>query len=194
LDTGTLITSLVIIVLGVATLLFGRHFHMLFVGLGGFLAGVVITTTVLNDWNTIVALLIATVIGVAFGALSIVTRRFVTALASFAGIGFFVLVLCAIVGIASPGNFILAGIAGAIAAVVMYMWFEWGLIVHSSLSGAGAVLAGATALLPALNAWGGMPALILTAALAAAGILFQGKYYRQAKGGHLPADARRSIG
>ncbi len=194
MDTGVLITSLVVMAFGAVTLLFGRKLYWLFVGLGGFLLGLIITTTALASWNTIITLLIAAVVGVAFGALAIVARRPLAAMGSFAGIYFLVATLCGALGIPSPWSIILGLIGGVIAAVAVFILFDWGLIINSSLSGAGAVLAGLTALLPALNAWGGWPATVMLAVLAAAGVLFQAKSYQGSSIVSPPAGTPRRAG
>lgn len=173
-----LIASLLAMAGGVVTLLYGRKLYWFFVGLGGFLVGLGLTSAALADWNPILVMLIALVIGVALAALALVARRPLAAVGAFLGVGFLVIVVCEIFGIGSPWRFILAAIAGTAAAVAMFIAFDLGLIINSSLSGAGAIVSGAALLLPFINGWGGWPAIILTALLATVGILFQARDYQ----------------
>ncbi len=170
-----LLPSVVMMIAGLVNLLFGRRLFWLFVGLGGFLLGILITITLLNDWNPIVTFLLSLVIGAAMAVLAIFARRPLAALGSFFGLGFMTLFVASLFNVGSPWNFIVAVIVGAIAAVVTYMIFEWALVVNSSLSGASAIIAGVTMLLPFFNEWDGWPASVLAALLATAGIFFQSR-------------------
>lgn len=174
-----LLPSIVMILVGLVSLLFGRRLFWLFVGLSGFLLGIVITLMLFNDWNPIVAFLLSLVIGAGMAILALYVRRPLAALSSFFGLGFMTLFVASLFNIGGPWNFIMAVIVGAIAAVMTYIIFEWALVVNSSLSGASAITAGVTALLPVFNEWGGWPASLLAAVLAASGIFFQSRELMQ---------------
>ncbi|HMQ30490.1 MAG TPA: hypothetical protein PKD53_07155 [Chloroflexaceae bacterium] len=178
MSTTTLIFSLVALTLGVVALLFGHRVHRAFAALGGFLAGLTLVTETLANWNPFATLLLAVVAGVAMGALAMIAMRPIAALASFFGIGFLVFVLCGIFNMGNPWLFFFPVIAGAIAAVAMYLWFEWAFIVNTSLAGAGAIVGALAALLPALTAGGGWLTTVLAAVLATIGVFFQARDHR----------------
>lgn len=182
MTTGTLIFSLVAITLGVVALLYGHRVHRAFAALGGFLAGLTLVTETFGDWNPVAAILLAVVAGVAMGALVMVAVRPIAALASFFTVGFLVFVIAGSFGVGNPWLFFFPIIVGAIAAVAMYLWFEWAFIANTALGGAGAIVGAVAALFPAVNAWGGWPAIVLAAALATVGILFQARDHRARHG------------
>ncbi|MCX7791278.1 MAG: TMEM198/TM7SF3 family protein [Chloroflexaceae bacterium] len=180
MEPATLLASLLVMGVGAVTLLFGRKLYWFFVAVGGFLAGLWLTTTYLSDWNITLVLLIGGVAGVAMGALAVIAHHPLVAVGAFLGIGFLALFISLMFRIGGPWNLIIAVIAGALAAIAVFILHDWALIINSSLLGAGAIVSGAVTLMPFLSEWGGWPASILAALLATGGILFQARSYESA--------------
>jgi hypothetical protein len=139
--------ALVNLLLGIVLLLLGRRLFWLFVGVAGFLVGMEIAQRfVAGPQGT--KLLIAIAAGILGAVIAIFLQKAAIAIAGFV-IGGYITVellraaalfpkaLAGTQGTAFSVPYILGGIIGA---VLLFVLFDWGLIVLSSLSGASLIV------------------------------------------------------
>jgi hypothetical protein len=160
------------IILGVVLIAAGRKFFWFFVGVTGFVLGMETAAILFPDapWWGILALSIVT------GAVGIWAAFFLqwaAVLASgFIGGGYVASMLLGLSGIGGEGIFSLYFLAGGIiGALLMFLIFDWALIVLSSLVGA-AIAAGSLGLTDNLTA-------VLFVLLAASGIIIQSSFLKR---------------
>ena len=131
--------NLASVLLGAILLLLGRELYWLFVAIVGFLVGMRIADTILADQPHWLLFLLAVAAGVVGAFLAILAQRLAFALAGFCAGGYLALIGTQSYGIGGHGVlwFVLGGVAGALFAVLIV---DGGLIVLSSLVGAGAIV------------------------------------------------------
>ena len=139
--------ALVSLLLGIVLLLLGRKLFWFFVGVAGFLVGMDIARQfVVGPQGT--KLLIAIAAGILGAVVAIFLRKVAIAIAGFVIGGYitvellresalFPISMAGIHGTAFSVPYILGGIIGA---VLLFVLFDWGLIVLSSLSGASLIV------------------------------------------------------
>jgi len=133
---------LAFLLVGLLLLLIGRRLFWLFVAVAGFLAGVTLAPLILPHQSELFTLLVALGLGVAGTLLAIFLQKIAVALAGFAGGGYLAAVLCAPLlggaadGARYPGTWLCALIGGILGAVLLIVFFNWALIILSSLQGA----------------------------------------------------------
>lgn len=133
ITTSTLLTAIA----GILILLLGRRLFWLFVGVLGFLWGMNLATQYLAgqpDWTIIVIGLLAGLIG---ALLAIVFQRIGVAIGGFFAGSYLANYLMVLLGV-DLGQFqaIVAILAGILGAIILFLLFDWALIVISSLIGA----------------------------------------------------------
>jgi hypothetical protein len=179
------IIALVMLPLGLLSLFLGRKLFWLFVGISGFLLGLLIGAVVGigNGWDWPAILLVGLLLGAGAAVLSIYLQKPMASLAGFMMGGLLAAVLYMLVrygtniatnlmfGGPGPETWILFLVGGVVAAVFVWVTYEWALIVLSSLSGALLSFVGIAPFLP-FNLPGIIYLLIL-AGLAALGIYVQ---------------------
>jgi hypothetical protein len=180
-----LIIALVMLPLGLLSLFLGRKLFWLFVGISGFLLGLLIGGVVgmSNGWDWPMILLMGLVIGAGAAVLSIYLQKPMASLAGFMMGGLLAAVLYMLVrygtNIATslmfggPGaeTWILFLVGGVAAAIFVWVTYEWALIVLSSLSGALLTFVGLAPFLP--FSLPGIFYLLILAGLAVLGIYVQ---------------------
>lgn len=180
-----LIITLVMLPLGLLSLFLGRQLFWLFVGISGFLLGLLIggVIGISNGWDWPVILLVGLFLGGAAAVLSIYLQKPMASLAGFMMGGLLTAVLYMLVryganiaarlmfGGPGPETWILFLVGGVAAAVFVWVTYEWALIVLSSLSGALLTFIGIAPFLP-FNLPGILYLLILVG-LAVLGIYVQ---------------------
>jgi hypothetical protein len=180
-----LIIALVMLPLGLLSLFLGRKLFWLFVGISGFLLGLLIGGVVgmSNGWDWPMILLMGLVIGAGAAVLSIYLQKPMASLAGFMMGGLLAAVLYMLVrygtNIATslmfggPGaeTWILFLVGGVAAAIFVWVTYEWALIVLSSLSGALLTFVGIAPFLPFYLP--GIIYLLILAGLAVLGIYVQ---------------------
>lgn len=171
-----MLAAIVQILVGLVSLLFGRRLYWLFVALAGFLFGLVLGQVLFNGQPEIVTFFLALVIGAGMAALALFIQRPIVALGGFVALGSLGVLLANALGMGGLG-WVFFLVAGIIGAVLVFQFFDWALIINSSLSGAGAVAAGAVVLLPLLGGW---VEALLVIALAVGGIYYQARELRGA--------------
>ena len=156
------ITAMVMLPLGLLSLFLGRKLFWLFVGISGFLLGLLIggVVGIGNGWDWPAILLVGLLLGGAAAVLSIYLQKPMASLAGFMMGGLLAAVLYMLVrygtniatslmfGGPGPETWILFLVGGVAAAVFVWVTYEWALIVLSSLSGALLTFVGIAPFLP----------------------------------------------
>lgn len=129
------------LILGVLLLFLGRKFFWMFVGIIGFVAGFTLAGNLLKDQPQWLILLIGIVVGVIGAGLAVLLQRVAIALAGFAAGAYLAIALVQNLnlnlGALSWLPWIIGGIIGAI---LLFVFFDWALIILSSASGAGMIV------------------------------------------------------
>lgn len=160
-------TALVQIALGSVLLLAGRRLYWLLAGAAGFVLGLFLTQQLLGDQSQTVILLASLALGALFAVLAVVGQRFIIGLVGFmaGGVGLNWLFTAFSFTPAEPSTlltfavFVAGGIAGAF---LLSRLFDLGLVVLSSLVGAGLALAGLGRLVDLPDTLGAIPLIVLT--------------------------------
>ncbi len=159
-------TALIQIVLGGVLLLAGRRLFWLLAGAAGFMLGLLLTRSLLAEPSETVMLIVPLATGALFAVLALVGLRFVIGFVGFVagGIGLSWLFSAFSVTPAEPTTLLAAAIfiAGGLAgAFLLSRLFELGLVLLSSLLGAGLALRGLDAIVALPDAWGAVPLILL---------------------------------
>lgn len=172
-------TGIVAILLGLALVFFGRRIFWLFVFIGGFLLGWFLVPAIFPDAATWLALLIGVIVGIVFGLLAILFARVMVAIAGFFVFAGGAVLLIRFLGAEAPAGsaayWVAYIIGGLVGAILLFVLFDWALIVITSLAGAWAVAGGIGSFVEGDPAW---LHVILFVVLAAIGIAFQAWTFR----------------
>jgi len=169
------------LLVGFLLLLLGRRLFWLFVAAAGFLAGVAAAPYILPHQSELFTLLVAAILGVAGALLAFFVQKLAVMIGGFLAGGYLAVVLGAPLldgaGIAYPGAWLCFLVGGILGALLMMIFFNWALILLSSLQGAHMIIRG----LPAIRSF---PMLrhhhpILFVILAVIGIFVQAATYRR---------------
>ncbi len=159
--------ALIQIALGGVLVLAGRRLYWLLAGAAGFVLGLFLTQQVFNDQSQAVMVLASLALGALFAVLAVVGQRFIIGLVGFVagGVGLNWLFAAFSFTPAEPSTllsvavFIAGGIAGAF---LLSRLFDLGLVVLSSLIGAGLALRGLGELVALPDTLGAIPLIVLT--------------------------------
>lgn len=166
---------LAFLLVGLLLLLLGRRLFWLFVAAAGFLAGVEVAPMILPHQTELFTLLVAIGLGIVGALLAIFLQKVAVAIAGFAAGGYLASALSGPLlggtGASHPGTWILFVIGGILGAVLMIVFFNWALIIFSSMEGAHLIIRG----LPTLRHH--LPILFII--LAIIGIAVQAATYRR---------------
>jgi len=153
------------VLLGAVSLLAGRKFFWLFVGIVGFATGMEFTVLFFEDMALLWRVLVALGVGL-FGYLTAVaTKKVAILLVGFFGGGYLAFsTLPRFIQVSEPSSFLFV-IGGVIGAIVMAFAFDLALVLLSSLFGAALIIA----------SLGGDPSvrIVVFSSLAVAGIFIQ---------------------
>jgi hypothetical protein len=172
---------LAFIIVGVLLLLFGRRLFWLFVAAAGFLAGVAVAPYILPHQSDLVTLILALVLGIGGALLAIFLQKLAVGLGGFVAGGYLAAVLGAPFlggsGATYPGAWLCFIVGGILGAILMMVFFNWALIILSSLQGAAMIVR----VLPPIRM---LPSLrhhhpVLLVILAVLGILIQASTFRR---------------
>lgn len=160
-------TALIQIALGAVLLLAGRRLFWLLAAAAGFVLGLFVAQQLLAGQSQTVMLLVALAMAALFAVLALFGLRFIIDLVGFVagGIGLNWLFTAFSFTPAEPSTlltvviFIAGGIAGAF---LLSRLFELGLVVLSSLIGAGLALAGLGEMVTLPATLGAIPLIVLT--------------------------------
>ena len=139
--------SIVSLLLGIALLLLGRKLFWLFVGVAGFLVGIGIAERFAAGPQGM-KLLIAIAAGILGAVIAMLLQKVAIAIAGFVIGGYITVELLrasalfpkALAGIQGTAFSVPYLIGGIIGAVLLFVLFDWGLIVLSSLGGASLIV------------------------------------------------------
>jgi hypothetical protein len=122
------------LILGIGLLLAGRKLFWLFIAAAGFFAGVELVNRFWNgtEWLSIV---VGIVVGLLFALLAMGLKTIAISIAGFLLGGSALLSLASAFGI-ERGIFILYIIGGILGIIFISIFFDWALIIISSLAGA----------------------------------------------------------
>lgn len=175
------------IVAGLVELLFGRRLFWVFVAIGGFVVGWFLVPAIFHSLASWERILIGVVLGVLFALLATWFTRFMVSVAGFFLFGAVAVVLVRHLGAhASSGStayWVSYLIGGIVGALLLSIFFDWALIVLTSLAGAGATAQGIVHFVTRHPLW---LEVILLVVFAACGFAYQAWSFR----GH----GRRLIG
>jgi len=158
-------------VIGVVILTLGRRLFWVFVGCVGFVAGYQVAQQYLGLQPSWMAWLSALLFGTIGALLAVFFQTLAIILGGFAAgttVGAYLTVLAGFTSV--PVINILGGILGAI---LLYVLFDWALIVLSSIVG--------SILVVQVLAWNPQAEMVLSLVLMAAGIWFQAAWLRKQK-------------
>lgn len=122
------------LILGIGLLLFGRKLFWLFVATAGFFAGVEFATRVWQGSETL-TIIVGLVVGILFALLAMALKTLAISIAGFFLGGSALLSLASAFGM-ERGNLILYIIGGVLGIILISIFFDWALIIISSLAGA----------------------------------------------------------
>jgi hypothetical protein len=164
------------IVVGLIELLFGRRLFWVFVAVGGFVFGWLVVPAIWADMPTWARVVIGVVLGLILAGLAKLFTRAMVALGGFLIVGPAAVVVVERFGGSLPQGsrnyWIAFAIGGVIGALLLGMFFNWALIILSSLMGAGATVAGIEYFTDTLPRWA---EIVGGAVLLAIGLMFQAK-------------------
>lgn len=170
------------IVVGLVELLFGRRLFWLFVAIGGFLFGWFVTPAIHDGMPMWARIVIGVVLGL---ILALLARWFTRAMVALGGFLIFgpavVLAVDRFGGSVPQGSrnyWIAFVIGGVVGAVLLGMFFNWALIILSSLAGAGGTVAGIEYFTDTLPRWAEVVAIVV---LLVIGLVFQIKSFYKHK-------------
>jgi hypothetical protein len=170
------------IVVGLIELLFGRRLFWVFVAVGGFVFGWWVTPAIHEGMPMWARILIGVVLGLILAVLARWFTRAMVALGGFLLLGPAVVVAVDRFGGSVPQGsrnyWIAFVIGGVIGAILLGAFFNWALIVLSSLAGAGSTVAGIEYFSDTLPRWAEVVILVV---LVAFGLFFQTKSYAKHK-------------
>jgi uncharacterized membrane protein YsdA (DUF1294 family) len=127
--------TIIPVIAGIILLLFGRRLFWLFVAIAGFMAGWTFARENLDIHPETTLMLVAVVVGLIGALVAIFLQRAAVALAGFFSGGYLALSLAVSLGHKSAGTFAFI-IGGIIGAILLWVVFDWALILLSSLTGA----------------------------------------------------------
>lgn len=141
------------ILIGGVLLTLGRNFFWLFVGCIGFAIGLQYTPLLWNVKSPMISIVLSAITGIIGAVLAVVLQKIAVALAGFAGGAYITINLLNFTGLAWENLFWLPYlIGGIIGAIVLFIIFDWALIVVSSFAGAMLIVQTAD-LTPRINFW-----------------------------------------
>lgn len=172
-----IVTAVFIIITGLISLLFGRKLFWLYVGLAGFLLGLLIGPEFLGDLEPTLQPFIILLIGIVFAFLSIITSKIMIAISGAIWIG---ALAYGLIQPITPGwlTLLLTFFGAMIGLLVAWFIFDWGLMIFSSIAGASLISSGLIVLIPEAS-----PAGFLTfLPLFALGLIFQITQWSRSRG------------
>lgn len=175
--------AIVQIVLGVVVLLMGRRLFWVFVAAGGFMFGWLVTPAIWEGMPLWARIVIGAVLGILLAVLARFATRAVVALGGFLIFGPGTVLAVERLGASLPRGstnyWIVFVIGGVVGALLLGIFFNWALIILSSLAGAGATIAG-------IEYWAGTGRKwlewVLLIVLLGIGVAVQSKSYFKHKG------------
>ncbi len=131
------LTPLVYVVLGILLLVGGRKFFWFFVGAIGFITGFTLADQVLGIESLIMSLSVGIIVGAVGVAIALFLQGFAIFVGGFLAGAYIAYMIVTSFGLVSQEIFWIAYVGGGIiGALLLFLLFDWALIVLSSLAGA----------------------------------------------------------
>ena len=166
-----MLSSLVLIIVGLLPLLFGRRLFWLFVGVAGFLIGANLSQSLFPELSEWIQLLLAFFVGLIGAGLAIALQKPMAMVAGFLALGGVGLTIGRQLGAPTWAIWLLFIVLGLIGVVLIYLLFDWALIIGSSANGAATITTG----LAGIFTIAGWLNLLILIGLALFGIWFQSR-------------------
>ena len=140
-NTAEMPIGMINIIIGIIVLIAGRKLFWLFVGCIGFAVGFHYAPYVWNIQSQLLLVVIAILMGIIGAVLAVFFQKFAIALAGFAAGGYISISLVALLGF-KFGQIIWLPylIGGIIGALILFLVFDWALIIVSSFAGASMII------------------------------------------------------
>ena len=137
MESGPLAIFILNLLVGAVLLTAGRQFFWLFIGCIGFAAGLQYAPGLWDITSPLLLILLSIVTGIVGALLAVVFQKIALGLAGFAGGGFMAVNLLRYLNLESDTLVWLSYIVGGIiGAILLFMVFEWALIIVSAFTGA----------------------------------------------------------
>jgi len=163
-----------LIIAGVVLLFFGRSLYWFFLGAIGFVAGMKLSAIYLAGLNPLATLVVAMVAGIVGVVLAIFFQTFSVALAGFISGAYLTYNMPDIFGYQPLAAYQLAVLIGGVTgAALALVFFDWALIIFSSLIGVVLIVTGVPLVFFAR--------LVVFVVLASVGVAVQAKSIRKTK-------------
>jgi hypothetical protein len=185
--------AIVAIIIGALELFFGRRLFWLFVAIAGFLIGYFLAPVIFPSMSTLLRVLAGVGIGILFALLALFFTRFMVAVAGFFIFGSAAVVLIRDLGVSAANSstayWVAYGIGGVIGFILLWAFFDWALIVLTSVAGAGGIVQGLRELTSLSATW----QIVLFVVLAVIGIVVQARSYSGHRLANGPMPPRRRL-
>jgi len=136
--------ALPFLVVGSLLLFLGRKLFWLFVAVAGFVAGIEAAHYLLPHQTELVTLILALVLGLIGALLAIFLQKLAIFVGGFVAGGYLTAVVAAPIlggaGVRHPGTWLCFLIGGILGAILLFIFFNWALIILSSMQGAHMIL------------------------------------------------------
>ncbi len=137
MESGPLAIFILNLLVGAVLLTAGRQFFWLFIGCIGFAAGLQYAPGLWDITSPLLLILLSIVTGIVGALIAVVFQKIAIGLAGFAGGGFMAVNLLRYLNLESDTLVWLSYIVGGIiGAILLFMVFEWALIIVSAFAGA----------------------------------------------------------
>ncbi|NNJ12452.1 hypothetical protein EKD04_019180 [Chloroflexales bacterium ZM16-3] len=143
-----MLSSIMLVLVGLLTLFFGRRIFWLFVGVAGFVFGLNVAQVGLAIPSQTAQLLAGIFVGLIFAGLALALQRPMAMVAAFIAMGSVGLSLGAQIGASSVMQIALFLALGLLGVLLVAALFDWALIIVSALNGAAAVGSGMLGIYP----------------------------------------------
>jgi len=144
-------TPLLYAVIGILLLVGGRKFFWFFVGAVGFITGFTLADHFLGTESLIMSLSVGIIIGAIGVAIAIFLQGFAIFVAGFLAGSYIAYVIVTSFGLISQEMFWISYIGGGIVgAILLFLLFDWALIILSSIAG-GSIITEAFTLNPTME-------------------------------------------
>jgi len=168
------VTPFIYVVIGILLLVGGRKFFWFFVGAIGFITGFTLAEHVLGIESLIMSLSVGIIIGVIGVVIALFLQGFAIFVAGFLAGSYIAYMIVTSLGLVSQEMFWISYIGGGIVgAILLFLLFDWALILLSSAAG-GSIITDAFTLEPMMET-------AIAIVLALLGIFFQAKIFLKEK-------------
>jgi hypothetical protein len=134
------------LLVGIVLLLFGRKLFWLFVAVAGFVVGVEAARYLFPHQTELFNLAVALALGFVGALLAVFLQKVAIVVGGFIGGGYLAAALGAPVlgsaGLRYPGVWVCFLVGGILGAILLFIFFNWALIILSSMQGAHLILRG----------------------------------------------------